>query len=100
MSLLPAVLPAARPVYTADQAVATITAEVAPPKEPGFEASMVPWSVSKMNTAGTVPLVLRTPKSVVELWTWPVGLPVEPAVIPGIATVKVDFVAVLLWLIV
>ena len=50
---MPPLLPAARPVYTAvELLLTTISAELVPPLEPGFQPSMVPWSVSKMNVGG------------------------------------------------
>ena len=98
-----AAVPEARPVYSAVALLlTTISAEVAPPLEAGFQPSIVPWRVSKMNTAGT--LVLPGPgirKSVVDIVvfeTWPVGPDGEPEPTSGIVTVKLTFVAVSVWL--
>ena len=71
----------ASPVYPAPGTVALFSVAPMSGSTIGFQASMWPSSVAKMNAAGalTVPLLRTNPVPV--LLTWPVGPATEPAIV-------------------
>src|SRR6476661_11188613 len=71
----------ASPVYPAPGTVALFSVAPMSGSTMGFQASMWPSSVAKMNAAGalTVPLLRTNPVPV--LLTWPVGPATEPAIV-------------------